>query len=243
MRLLVLLLVMVGAASAQPEGLRKISYSNFTLWMDCERRGVTMFQYVLGPDRGDTKRARKFHLDKNHLDCQQTSTSTYRRDRQGMNFPSNATYDRGHMVPANHFDGSKESVTETNVMTNVLPQVSIMNRGAWYETEELAECHRQAAPVYVLGGVIWGDNPEDDYFLESHGVPTPDAFWKVLYTEPEGVIAWVMPNNAAPTRSRVGDYIVTLQELQEKTGVAVQMPEGARVATQMWEVSPFCDRS
>jgi endonuclease G len=34
--------------------------------------------------------------------------------------------------------------------------------------------------LLVLGSVIWRQNPVDDYFLKSHGIATPDAFWKVV---------------------------------------------------------------
>lgn len=63
-------------------------------------------------------------------------------------------------------------------MTNILPQVAQMNRGAWLLTEEIVE-FRDIDELLVIGGVIWGNNPADDYFILSHGVKTPDAFWKV----------------------------------------------------------------
>ena len=65
-------------------------------------------------------------------------------------------------------------------MANILPQAANMNRGAWYRTEKIIECYRDIDELLVLGGVIWGDNPNDDYFLASHGVATPDAFWKLI---------------------------------------------------------------
>ena len=65
-------------------------------------------------------------------------------------------------------------------MTNILPQAANMNRGAWLLTEEIVECYRDLEPLDVWGGVIWGDNPVDDHFIESHSVKTPDAFWKII---------------------------------------------------------------
>ena len=32
-------------------------------------------------------------------------------------------YDRGHLIPANHFDDNKKTIAETNYMINILPQV------------------------------------------------------------------------------------------------------------------------
>jgi len=89
-------------------------------------------------------------------------------------------YDRGHQVPANHLDDFQTAIKQTNFMTNILPQTSQMNRGAWKATEEIVECYRDIDELLVLGGTIWGNNPSIDFFLQSHGVATPDAFWKVI---------------------------------------------------------------
>ncbi|MFA5923858.1 MAG: DNA/RNA non-specific endonuclease, partial [Methylococcaceae bacterium] len=121
-------------------------------------------------DTGNEARAKNFKLDPNvPAECQQTSTKGY---GQG--------YDRGHQVPANHLDDSPVAIKQSNFITNILPQTSQMNRGAWLLTEEIIECYRDIDELLVIGGVIWGSNPDDDYFVQSHGVKTPDAFWKVV---------------------------------------------------------------
>jgi hypothetical protein len=86
---------------------------------------------------------------------------------------------------------SEIAIWQNNSMTNVLPQAANMNRGAWLQTEEIVECHRDIDELLVIGGVIWGNNPADDFFLESHGVRTPDAFLKVIIREGR-VIAWII---------------------------------------------------
>ncbi|MDD2863959.1 MAG: DNA/RNA non-specific endonuclease, partial [Methylococcales bacterium] len=91
-----------------------------------------------------------------------------------------AANDREHLVPANHLDYSANAIKATNNMTNILPQAANMNRGAWLQTEKIIECYRDIDELLVICGVIWGNNPADDYFVQSHGVKTPDAFWKVV---------------------------------------------------------------
>lgn len=61
-----------------------------------------------------------------------------------------------------------------------MPQASNMNRGAWLLTKEITECYRDIDELLIISGVIWGDNPDDDIYVDSHGVKTPDAFWKVI---------------------------------------------------------------
>ncbi|MGJ0485184.1 MAG: DNA/RNA non-specific endonuclease [Methylomicrobium sp.] len=148
----------------------KLDYAGFTVWLDCAKRGPVKFRYNAQHDTGNEARAASFRLDpKVPQECRQFSAAAY---GQG--------YDRGHQVPANHLDASAEAIRQSNYMTNILPQVAQMNRGAWLLTEEIVECYRDIDELLVLGGVIWGHNPADDYFLQSHGVETPDAFWKVI---------------------------------------------------------------
>jgi endonuclease G len=70
-------------------------------------------------------------------------------------------------------------------------------------TEEIVECYRDIDELLVMGGVIWDNNPADDYFLQSHGVKTPDAFWKVIIRgmrQDERAIAWIVPNSIDATK-------------------------------------------
>ena len=102
----------------------------------------------------------------------------------------------GHQVPANHFDGSQTAISQTNFITNILPQTSSMNQGAWKRTEDIIECLRDKVILEVWGGPIWGDNPADDFFVTTHGVTTPDAFWKVVIrTDNREAIAWIIDND------------------------------------------------
>jgi len=119
--------------------------------------------------------------------CQQLSTKTYKQKGQ--------RYGRGHLVPANHLDHSKAAIRQPNFMTNILPQAASMNRGAWLLTEEISEYYRDTNELLIIGGVLWGNNPKDDFFTESHGIKTPDLFWKVNIHD-DRAIAWIIPNSA-----------------------------------------------
>lgn len=103
-------------------------------------------------------------------------------------------------------------------MTNILPQAANMNRGAWLLTEEIVECYRDIDELLVIGVVIWGDNPADDYFVKSHGVKTPDAFWKLIIRGKGRVIVWIVPNTQDATKKRLDQYLVSVEELEQRTG-------------------------
>jgi endonuclease G len=199
------------ATVKMPAKIERVDYEGFTLWLDCNQRGAVKFQYNAQRDTGSFPRLEKFFVDKNiPKDCQQTSAKSYGRN-----------YDRGHLVPANHLDYSKQAISDSNSMANILPQAATMNRGAWLLTEEIIECYRDIDELLVIGGVIWGNNSKDDYFVKSHGIKTPDAYWKVVIRgdiNNEKVIAWIVPNSSSAQRSKLDSYLVSVAEIERQTG-------------------------
>lgn len=107
--------------------LLELDYQGFSLWLDCKERAAVKFRYNAQHDAGSEARVADFRLDPNVPQaCQQSSTAAYGKG-----------YDRGHQVPANHLDYDKTAIAQSNYMTNILPQTSQMNRGAWLLTEEI----------------------------------------------------------------------------------------------------------
>ena len=122
-----------------------------------------------------------------------------------------------------------------------------MNRGAWLLTEEIIECYRDVDELLIIGGVIWGDNQSDDYFLQSHGVKTPTAFWKVIIRgsgSDERVIAWIIPNSQDAKRSRLDDYLVTVREIENRTGEVLPVADYAKDSkpSASWMIPRGCDK-
>jgi endonuclease G, mitochondrial len=215
--LFAVIIISATSFSAHASEIKRIDYEGFTVWVDCDKRGAVKFQYNAQHDTGSFKRHKSFHIDPNvSSSCQQISAKTYKQKGQ--------RYDRGHLVPANHLDYSKVAIRQSNFMTNILPQAANMNRGAWLLTEEITECYRDIDELLVIGGVLWGNNPNDDFFTESHGIETPDAFWKVIIRD-DRAIAWIIPNSSDAKRNRLNDYIVTIQELELVTGESIPVED------------------
>ncbi len=219
------------------ENILKLDYPGFTVWLDCTQRGPVKFQYVAQHDTGDFKRYDKFFLDPNvPAECQQKTANAYGHG-----------YDRGHQVPANHLDSSEAAIKATNTMTNILPQAANMNRGAWLLTEEIIECYRDIDALLVVGGVIWGNNPADDYFVESHGVKTPDAYWKVVIRgtgQDERAIAWIVPNTQEVTRKNIDRYLVSIDEIERITGEKIPVADYAKhdKPSTSWMIPQGCNK-
>ena len=227
-----------GEVSPAHSEIIQLDYDGFTVWLDCEKRGPVKFRFNAQRDTGNLSRHDTFMLDPNVPSrCQQKSAKAYGRG-----------FDRGHQVNANVLDGSSLGIMQSNYMTNILPQASQMNRGAWLRTEEIVECLRGVDELLVIGGVIWGNNPDDDYFLESHGVKTPDAFWKVVIRgtgEDEQAIAWIVPNATTATKANLDRYLVTIDEIERVTGEPIPVADYAKYdkPAASWVIPMGCDRS
>ena len=210
--------------------LVSMDYGGFVLLYDCTQHVALRYDYVLTVDTGNYPRPASFTLDPTlPAGCgQQTSTASYASDVPG--------WDRGHLVTSNHMDYNATYIRRANYMSNVVPQVSTFNQGIWLEAENVAECYRDLAPVHVYGGVVFGD-PSNDYFLASHGVPTPEKFWKVIVTTDPAtgtikVIAWIIPNQAG--LGRLDSYLVSIEALEQLLGAAmvgaVDVPAAAKAS-------------
>ena len=103
-----------------------------------------------------------------------------------------------------------------------------MNRGAWLETEMVIECLRDVEVLTVIGGAVYpssteigtGDGPAE-FFRNSHGVVTPEYFWKIIaskpdgmYKEDHGIIAFWMPNSVEAVAANIANYIVSIAQLE-----------------------------
>lgn len=218
------------------DNILELNYEGFTIWLDCDRRGAVMFRYNAQRDTGNHKRKKNFYIDPNvPSECQQKSTASYKSNL--------GKYDRGHLVPANHLDFSANAIKQSNYMVNILPQSANFNRGSYLRTEEIVECLRDYEELLVIGGVIWGNDPNDDYFLQSHGVATPDAFWKVIIRN-DRVIAWIMPNSSEATAKMLDKYLVSVTDIEKISGVRIPVDDYLKydVPSSSWLIPKGCNK-
>jgi len=215
-----------------PNPIKEITYNGFIIWLDTNKRGAIKFQYSLSKDNGNLPREKNFYLDPNiPLSYQQSSAEPY--DHQ---------FDRGHLVPINHLDNDADAMRDSNSMINILPQAVNMNRGAWLKTEEISECYRDIINLQIIGGVIWGDNTANDYFVDSHGITTPDAFWKVIIKNSGQAIAWIIPNNSTAIKSKLDKYLVSIKTIESKTGEFIPIDNAKKSSkpSKSWKIPRGC---
>ncbi|WP_178106787.1 DNA/RNA non-specific endonuclease [Pseudomonas mangiferae] len=238
-----------GIFSPPPVTLTLIDYGRFALLYDCQRGEAHRFTYHLDADHGTLKRPGAFTLDQAFpAGCaQQLTTRRYAQVHPG--------FDVGHLAPINQFDDDLDTMLETNHMPNLVPQWSQHNRRTWYATELVAECYRDIRPVDVIGGVIYGDEEADranDFFVDSHGIRTPEYFWRVIRTtDPdsgeETLIAWYLPHRN-DLGTDLDPFLISVHELERILGPdepPIDVPEALkdqRPATS-WALPAGCNRS
>jgi endonuclease G len=231
-----------GAALYDHDWIVTLDHGAFVLRYGCTLHSTLRFEYALQRDTGNLPRPSTYSADPT-LPNQcggQSSTTSYASVHAG--------YDRGHLVPSNAMDNNAQYLQSANFMSNIVPQVSSLNQGLWEATDNVAECYRDIAPLRVDGGVVFSD-ASTDYFLYSHGVPTPEFFWKVIVTTDPGTgavraIAWYFPNQ--PTLSSVDNYLFSIDTLEHLVGASlVDIPVSASVkaakATTTWPLPAGCN--
>ena len=147
-------------------------------------------------------------------------------------------------------DGSIDSLKDTFFVTNILPQSSAFNqsKGAWFQTESIVECYRDITPLVVWGGVIWGDDAGNDFFIQTHGIKTPDCWWKLIYRQDtDEYVAWLFPNHRSARASDIDNFLISIVDLKAELEFvpdfgAIEDTDSATVTPQAsWPVSASGD--
>lgn len=133
-------------------------------------------------------------------------------------------YDRGHLVPSGDRTKSRRDNSSTFVMSNMIPQSPSNNREVWRELEEYSrKLAFQGKELYLVAG---GSGVTKK--IASSKVVVPVYTWKVILildrpnvdlTENnlETIAVWI-PNSERVRHTDWQDYIVSVDEVEQKTG-------------------------
>ena len=128
---------------------------------------------------------------------------------------------RGHMAPAGDFKYSQEAMNDTFYTTNVCPMDMTFNNGIWKRLEEkIRKLAIEFGCVFIITGAIIGDNINGK--VGDSEIIIPDTFYKAIlvpYKNTYLAIGFYMDNVPAPKGTKLRDYAVTIEWLQEKTGM------------------------
>lgn len=135
----------------------------------------------------------------------QASLADYRR----------SGYDRGHMARAGLFTRAKNVMSESFILSNIVPQDSYMNQsGAWRKLEDFEfQAVQKKKEVNIMTGPIVGPN---DQRIGDGEVCVPEYIFKVLYQK-GSAIAFIIPNFR--TSEAFTTYAVSVDDLEKVTGM------------------------
>lgn len=158
-------------------------------------------------------------------------------------------YDRGHMTP-NYAIATRYGDAErrkTFMMSNIAPQSPALNRGVWRDVE-----HRIADLWTARYGEIWvvvGCISRGNETLSGTDIDIPNEFYQLIIAQ-DGMdvrAVAVLFSQQVPWRAWAARNIVTIDELEERTGLDfnpelpgfIQEPLEADLPSRLW---PICAR-
>ena len=129
-------------------------------------------------------------------------------------------YDRGHLSPAAANTRTVEIMSESFLLTNMVPQVPNLNRGIWLRLElrvrNWVRDHNKE--IYVVSGAVYGDG----HLSVGNGVAVPTHMFKVIVdaADNKGIAFW-FPNDLdtrIPQRD-LPQYALSIREVEQRTGI------------------------
>lgn len=193
-----------------------IEQPEYALSYNCQAGIANWASWQLDPDwLGRTERTDDFRPDPNlPPDCYAVRPKDYR----------GSGYDRGHLVPSGDRTRSRLDNSSTFVMSNMIPQSPSNNREVWRELEEYSRnLVDQGKELYLVAG----GNGIAQKIAQSK-VVVPEYTWKVILildkpnaeitTQNTTTLAVWIPNSERVRNTSWQDYIVSVDEVEKRTG-------------------------
>ena len=129
-------------------------------------------------------------------------------------------YDRGHMCPAGDMKWSMEAMHDCFYMSNMCPQTSELNSGAWNKLEmKCREWAEQEGALYIVCGPIYKSGNRETIGIE-HAIRVPDEFFKAVLSLRKGqekAVAFIFRNDDSSQSYKTA--ATTVDHVEEITGL------------------------
>lgn len=188
-----------------------IEHEGYTVSYNEQRRNPNWVAYELTKEEAGGKEPRNGDFVPDPLVVgRQATDDDYRK----------SGWDRGHLAPAADMKWSAKAMEESFYLSNISPQNNNLNRGVWKSIEELVRENavKHGSVVVVTGPVF--TTKKGLGCIGKNRVMIPNAFYKALLVESEGVYGCVgfYCENVAGKKG-LETYAMTIDQLEEITGL------------------------
>jgi endonuclease G len=120
------------------------------------------------------------------------------------------------MSPAGNNTQSKEIMSESFFLSNMVPQVPNNNRGIWKQLETWErDWAMSGGDFYIISGPVFMPHHK----VIGNGVGVPDGLYKIIIERTSGkVMAYMMPNAPLPVAD-LPKYQTTMTAVEQATGI------------------------
>lgn len=130
----------------------------------------------------------------------------------------NSGFSRGHMAPAADMKWSDKAMLNCFYLTNMTPQKSELNNGAWKSVEDKCRqwAERDSSIIIICGPVL---SDEITRTIGASRIPVPERFFKVIlapYADPPRAIGFIMNNGYVEGGMQAA--AVSVDEVERITG-------------------------
>jgi endonuclease G len=124
--------------------------------------------------------------------------------------------DRGHMAPAADFVYDANVMSESFLLSNMMPQAPGNNRGIWKYLEEYTRTWASKyGQVYVISGTIFDDKSK----TMKHDIKIPTYVYKIVFVPSTNkAIAFKFPNEKLDPKT-IENYVVSISEIEQTTKI------------------------
>lgn len=127
-------------------------------------------------------------------------------------------YDRGHLARAALFTSDRSDMSNTFLLSNIIPQDPYNNRhGSWRKIERLEYKNiLERGKLYIISGPIYENNPKR---IGPSKVCVPTYVFKVIYDldNKREAIGFIVPNNIES--KEINPLVFTVDEVEKITGL------------------------
>lgn len=144
----------------------------------------------------------------------------------------NSGYDRGHMMPAADVRADQEAMSETFLLSNIVPQNSENNQGFWSRMEIYCRSLlKKYSDVYIISGPLFlpteALNSKEQVVtykvIGTNHIAVPTHLYKVVLAEnngkPVSIAAFVVPNKEINDEATLKGHQMPLERLEKLSGI------------------------